>query len=187
MKRVARHEDPIVAVESALATEKGWLLGQIGLIPDCDDDVMDEQKWSSCSWLLMREFAKIHLEQVAERQRAIEAGELSEEDATELSLPTISYYECRQIMTRPDFLEALDHANIISIDVHHHVRPDSMLILRAAVEVVSEEGFDDLLQGVRDRVDEIESLHRTRELTFKDLGEGDLIRLAIDKNGRRLV
>ena len=91
-------------------------------------------------------------------------------------------------MTRPDFLEgrfysshsypslipassALDHANIISIDVDHHVRPDSMLILRAAVDVVQGEGFDELLDGVRDRVDEIESLHRTRELTFKDLEE----------------
>jgi hypothetical protein len=40
-----------------------------------------------------------------------------------------------------------------------------MLILRAAREVVEEEGFDDLLNSVRDRIDAIESLHRTRELT----------------------
>lgn len=40
-----------------------------------------------------------------------------------------------------------------------------MLILHAAREVVNEEGFDDLLDSVRSRVDEIESLHRTRELT----------------------
>jgi hypothetical protein len=25
-----------------LVVEKGWLLGRIGLIQDCDDDVMDE-------------------------------------------------------------------------------------------------------------------------------------------------
>lgn len=43
--------------------------------------------------------------------------------------------------------------------------PDSVLLLHAAAEVVEEEGFDDLLDSVRDRVDEIESLHRTRELT----------------------
>ena len=43
--------------------------------------------------------------------------------------------------------------------------PDSMLILHAAEQVVADEGFDELLDGVRDRVDEIESLHRTRELT----------------------
>ncbi len=40
-----------------------------------------------------------------------------------------------------------------------------MLILQAAREVVEEEGFDDLLDSVRERIDEIESLHRTRELT----------------------
>jgi hypothetical protein len=40
-----------------------------------------------------------------------------------------------------------------------------MLTLQAAIEVVKEEGFEELLNGVRDRIDEIESLHRTRELT----------------------
>lgn len=40
-----------------------------------------------------------------------------------------------------------------------------MLTLQAAREVVMEEGFDELLDGVRERIDEIESLHRTRELT----------------------
>jgi len=44
-----------------------------------------------------------------------------------------------------------------------------MLILRAAREVVEEEGFDDLLDSVRDRIDAIESLHRTRELTVSAL------------------
>lgn len=40
-----------------------------------------------------------------------------------------------------------------------------MVLLRAAIEVVEEEGFDDLLDNVRNRIDEIEGLHRTRELT----------------------
>ncbi|KIJ51319.1 hypothetical protein M422DRAFT_65324 [Sphaerobolus stellatus SS14] len=187
LSKAARQADPIEGAKIALKNETGWLLGEIGLIPDCDDDVMDEQKWSSCSWLLMREFAKLHLEQEEEKQKALEAGEITAEDAAELVLPAIPYYKCRQIMTRPDFLEALDHANIINIDVHHDVRPDSMLILRAALDVVQEEGFDELLDGVRARVDEIESLHRTRELTFKDMEEGDLLRLAVDKGGRKLV
>lgn len=42
-----------------------------------------------------------------------------------------------------------------------------MLILHAARQVVEEEGFDEVLDSVRDRVDEIESLHRTRELTVR--------------------
>lgn len=45
------------------------------------------------------------------------------------------------------------------------MRPDSMLILQAAMEIVEEDGFDDSLDSVRARIDEIESLHRTRELT----------------------
>lgn len=40
-----------------------------------------------------------------------------------------------------------------------------MLILHAAQEVVEQEGFAEILDNVRDRIDEIESLHRTRELT----------------------
>lgn len=79
----------------------------------------------------------------------------------------------------------MDRANIIAIDVsgidshasslivahlyvaqiNHDVTPDSELLLHAAREVVEEEGFDQQLDDVRDRVDEIESLHRTRELT----------------------
>ena len=45
--------------------------------------------------------------------------------------------------------------------------PDSLLLLHAAREVVEEDGFDEQLDDVRDRVDEIESLHRTRELTVR--------------------
>jgi hypothetical protein len=44
-----------------------------------------------------------------------------------------------------------------------------MLILHAAREVCEEEDFDEILDGVRDRIDEIESLHRTRELTVRPL------------------
>jgi hypothetical protein len=61
------------AAKDKLEQEKQWLLSKIGLIPDMDDgqfmtfpfyqniadtlfaDVMDEQKWSSCSWLLLQE------------------------------------------------------------------------------------------------------------------------------------
>jgi len=81
----------------------------------------------------------------------------------------------------------LDRLNIIAIDVsysilvcsipdlipfaqiQHNVRPDSNLILYAAKQVTEEEGFDELLDGVRDRIKEIESLRRTRELTASPL------------------
>ncbi|KAJ6593510.1 hypothetical protein B0H19DRAFT_1205053 [Mycena capillaripes] len=183
INKVARSKDMIEMANHILSVEKAWLCSQIGLIPDLDDDVMDEQKWSSCSWLLLREFVRLRKEQERVRDEAIAAGQLSKDDV-DLPLPTIPYWRCRQIMTRADFLEELDRANIIAIDVQHDVRPDSMLILHAARQVVEEEGFDDILDNVRDRIDEIESLHRTRELTFKDVDAGDKIRLSVDKGGR---
>jgi len=184
LNRVSRSHDIVEMARNMLAIEKGWLLSRIGLIEDCDDDVMDEQKWSSCSWLLLREFVKIRQEQERQQEDAIVNGE--DTPLHNLPLPSIPYYQCRQIMTRADFIEELDRANIISTDINHDVRPDSMLILQAAREVVEKEGFDDL-DSVRARIDEIESLHRTRELTFKDVDSGDRIRLTVDKGGARLV
>ncbi|KAA1470590.1 hypothetical protein DENSPDRAFT_775133 [Dentipellis sp. KUC8613] len=168
LNRVARARDLVGMARHMLDVEKGWLLSQVGLIPDCDDDVMDEQKWSSCTWLLLREFVKIRQEDEKRRDDAVAAGDPSAE-AQDLPMPSLPYYRCRQIMTRADFLEDLDRKNIISIDINHDVRPDSMLILQAAREVVEEEGFDEVLDGVRARIDEIESLHRTRELTVRPL------------------
>ena len=51
------------------------------------------------------------------------------------------------------------------LQINHDISPDSALILRAAEEVILEEGFEELLKSVRERVDEIDGLHRTRELT----------------------
>ena len=53
----------------------------------------------------------------------------------------------------------------MNTQTNHDVTPDSVLLLLAAREVVEEERFDEVLDNVRERVDEIESLHRTRELT----------------------
>lgn len=187
LSKIARAQDVQDAANNILAVETAWLQSQIGLIPDCDDDVMDEQKWSSCSWLLLREFVQQRREDERKRRKAVKSGKLSPDDLDELPLPKIPYYKCRQIMTRPDFLEGLDRANIIAIDTDHNVTPDSLLILRAAQEVVEKSGFNKLLDDVRNRVDEIESLHRTRELTFKDVNAGDRIRVSVDKGNALLI
>ena len=54
------------------------------------------------------------------------------------------------------------------LKVDYNVHPDSTVVLQAASEIVEALGFDEMLDDVRDRVDEIESLHRTRELTVSD-------------------
>ena len=127
------------------------------------------------------------MHQKAEKEREVAVA--NGETVPELALPSIPYWRCRIIMTRPDFLQGalafvggvalsefdraaklkpraeLDRLNIISIDTHLEVRPDSMALLWAAREVVEESDFQEVLDSVRERVDEIESLHRTRELT----------------------
>ena len=50
------------------------------------------------------------------------------------------------------------------LQLHHRVRLDSTLILRAAQRVVSEPGFDEMLDQTRDRVDAIEGASVTVEM-----------------------
>ena len=42
--KVVKSQNMVEYAEHMLAVEKAWLLSQIGLIEDCDDDVMDEVK-----------------------------------------------------------------------------------------------------------------------------------------------
>ena len=89
--KVCRAADMVKHAKHMLAVEKAWLLSQIGLIPDCDDDVMDEQKWSSCSWLLLREFVARHQKEVERIKEAIEKGEVKGEQLDGIPLPRIPY------------------------------------------------------------------------------------------------
>lgn len=47
LNRVSRARDMVDLARHMLAVEKGWLLGRIGLIRDCDDDVMDEVRFAT--------------------------------------------------------------------------------------------------------------------------------------------
>lgn len=49
--KVAKHEDVLKAAQDMVEQETEWLHHRLGLIPDHDDDVMDEQKVSSCSFV----------------------------------------------------------------------------------------------------------------------------------------
>ena len=91
LSRVCKANDMVQEARRMLTVEKAWLLSQIGLIPNCDDDVMDEQKWSSCSWLLLREFVRMRREDERKRDEAVAAGELDPEGLEELPVPKLSY------------------------------------------------------------------------------------------------
>ncbi|KAL8279590.1 hypothetical protein RQP46_007903 [Phenoliferia psychrophenolica] len=192
LSKLARQKDVMKAAEEKVESEKRWLLGRLGLIPDLDDDVMDEQKVSSCSMLLFQEFARLADEAEEENQAALAAvatrlrllppivADDASLDAYDLPymLPAhdvaLDYRRTREVMTRPDYVQDLDHHNILHIDEEHFVRPDSRLMLSVFRSIAAEPDFEDKLSNVRDRVDEIESLHRTSELTVKgppaDLG-----------------
>lgn len=45
---ISRTQDMVECAKQMVHEEKGWLLSQIGLIKDCDDDVIDEQKSVLC-------------------------------------------------------------------------------------------------------------------------------------------
>lgn len=156
--------------------------------------VYSEQKLCTSSWLLLREFVRQYRE--AER-RALADDKLQDDiglpslsyykarqimtrgDFIEGQSDDEVYYVLLTVITE------LDRLNIVSIDVSshpsipaylyiydliqtkHNVKPDSMVLLHAAVEVVESEGFDELLDSVRGRIDEIESFQRTRELTVR--------------------
>ncbi|GAA6002799.1 hypothetical protein JCM10207_007688 [Rhodosporidiobolus poonsookiae] len=189
LSKVVKREDMEEAARDLVDEEKEWLHSRLGLIPDHDDDVMDEQKVSSCSFLLFQHFANLakaseplvaEALKDLERSQPHDGAELAE--ALELDLlnvlpdeldPKVTYREAREVMTRPDYIVDLDAWHIINVDRFHNVRPDSRLMLSAFKAVAAEEDFQEKLDNVCDRINAIESLHRTRELTVKT-GEGDL-------------
>jgi len=100
-------------------------------------------------------------------------------------LPEISLHEARQIMTRADFIQSYDHENIFTINWRAMVRADSVPMQRAFREVCAEPGFDEFLEATLDRISDIESLGRTRELTIKDLWNQGKYQVAMrDAKGR---
>ena len=100
-------------------------------------------------------------------------------------LPEIPLHKAREIMTRADFIQSYDHDNLFTIDSRAMVRADSVPMQNAMREICSWEGFNDHLEGTLDRIGDIESLGRTRELTIKDLWDQGKYKLAMrDYKGR---
>lgn len=100
-------------------------------------------------------------------------------------LPEIPLHEAREIMTRADFIQSYDHENIFTIDSRAMVRADSVPMQRAFQEICEEPNFDKHLEGTLERIGDIESLGRTRELTIKDLWDSGKYQLRLrDYKGR---
>lgn len=92
-------------------------------------------------------------------------------------LPEFPLHRARFIMTRADFIRQHHELSIFAIDSHAMVRADSVPMQRAFNEICAEPGFEKFLEATLDRIGDIESLGRTKELTFKDLWDGGKYKL----------
>lgn len=120
---------------------------------------MDQQKFASSAMVLVKHLVDM------EQEGADECGHYNPEIGHEL--PEVPLYRARQIMTRAEFIQEFDHINIFTIDSKANVRADSVPMQNAFREVCSEPRFAQYLEETLQRISEIESLGRTRELTIK--------------------
>ncbi|KAJ5953206.1 hypothetical protein N7454_000102 [Penicillium verhagenii] len=172
LNRVAKSPDVLQTCREICRAEKTWFLNKCWILGESmDDDVMDQQKFSSAAMVLAK--ALVDLESEMEQSYHPETGHI---------LPEIPLHKAREIMTRADFMQAYDHENIFTIDSRAMVRADSVPMQRAFQEICADEGFDKHLEGTLDRIDDIESLGRTRELTIKDLWDQGKYRVVVKDN-----
>lgn len=159
LNRVAKSSDMLKMCRQINESEKTWFLNKCGILgEEMDDDVMDQQKYASAAMVLAK--ALVDRDKELETNYDDEKGHI---------LPQIPLYIARQIMTRADFIQTYDHDNIFTIDSSANVRADSVPMMNAFKEICSEEGFDEYLEATLNRISAIESINRTKELTFKDL------------------
>ena len=84
-------------------------------------------------------------------------------------LPSFPMHKAQEIMTRSDFIRELDRLNLFTITSTAEVRASSVPMHRAFREICATEGFRGFLRDTLQRIADIESLGRTRELVAKDL------------------
>ncbi|KAL1985495.1 hypothetical protein VTN96DRAFT_7825 [Rasamsonia emersonii] len=175
LNRVAKSEDMMKMCDHICETEKTWFLNRCWILgEDMDDDVMDEQKYSSAAMVLAK--ALVDREKEMEKTYDPEIGHI---------LPQMPLHEARQVMTRADFIQSYDHDNIFTIDSKAMVRADSVPMQNAFREICSQPGFEEHLEKTLDRISAIESLGRTREVTLKDLWDQGKYRIVVrDPRGR---
>jgi hypothetical protein len=175
LSRVAKSRDMLATCDEICRLEKTWFLNQCWILGDeMDDDVMDQQKYASAAMVLAKA--------LVDREKEME--EVYHPDHGHI-LPQIPLHEARYIMTRADFIQEYDAINIFTIDSKARVRADSVPMMNAFREICAQEGFEEHLEATLDRIGDIESLARTREITIKDLWHGGKFLLKTkDKEGR---
>lgn len=159
LARVAKSQNMLQQAQEICDIERTWFLNQCWILgAEMDDDVMDQQKYASAAMVLAKA--------LVDREKDMDS--LYHPDRGHI-LPQIPLHEARYIMTRADFIQSYDAINIFTIDSRAMVRADSVPMMNAFRQVCSQPGFEEHLEATLDRIGDIESLARTRELTVKDL------------------
>lgn len=175
LNRVAKSKDMLATCDQIINVERTWFLNQCGMLGmEMDDDVMDQQKYASSAMLLAH--ALVQLEKELEGQPNPDGSH---------NVPQIPLHKARQIMTRADFIKEYDHINLFTITSAAMVRADSVPMQRAFRDICNEEGFEEYLAATIQRIGDIESLGRTRELVAKDLVLGGKYKLLLKDGERR--
>lgn len=180
--QVALHSNIVKACNEIIDREKTWFLNQCGLLGmDMDDDVMELGKFSTSAMKLMREFVEM------DRGSGSILGGGDPARNEDHRLPELPLWRSRQIMTRADYIQQYDNLNIFTLDAESRVRADSVPMMRAFHEIALQPHFDELLDDTVQRVADIESLGRTREVVMKDLMLGSKYRIRPSGDGTEVV
>ncbi|KAH8729792.1 hypothetical protein BGZ61DRAFT_415659 [Ilyonectria robusta] len=162
LNQVANSPDMVEACDTICEQEKRWFLNQCWILGEEMDPAGEEQQ-DTCTG------AMILARELVRKQQAMQTDGI-----TSNGLPQIPLHEARQIMTKYDWIQRHDHFNIFAIDSNSMVQAGSVAMQNAFKDVCNQEGFDAYLQETLDRLDQLESLGRTREITFKDFqNEGE--------------
>ncbi|KAL6875095.1 hypothetical protein J3F83DRAFT_759708 [Trichoderma novae-zelandiae] len=167
LNRVAKSRDMIRTCDQIKDTEKKWFLNQCWILgSEMDDDVMDQQKWAAAAMTLA--LALVDKEDEMSETYDPVVGHL---------LPTFPFHIAQELMTRADFIRDLDSLNLFTVTSQAEVRASSVPMHLALKEICAEPRFRKHLEDTVQRISDIESLGRTRELVAKDLvlgGEYDI-------------
>ncbi|KUJ14904.1 uncharacterized protein LY89DRAFT_649490 [Mollisia scopiformis] len=176
LNRVAKSKDMLSTCDKIIDTERKWFLNQCWILGmEMDDDVMDQQKYASAAMVLAQ--ALVRLENSLPSTTSLDDGSHI--------IPQIPLHIARQIMTRADFIKDYDHVNLFTITSEAYVRADSVPMQRAFRQICGEEGFDEHLEKTLQRINDIESLGRTREVVAKDLVLGGRYKFLMREGERR--
>ncbi|KAF5701338.1 atpase prokaryote [Fusarium globosum] len=175
LNRVAKSRDMMGTCERIKEIEKKWFLNQCWILgPEMDDDVMDQQKWAAAAMCLAKA--------LVDKEKDMEEHETYDPVVGHV-LPTYPFHIAQQIMTRCDFIRDLDRLNLFSITSEADVRASSVPMHRAFREICAQPDFDKHLEGTIQRIADIESLGRTRELVAKDLVLGGQYEIEHNRKG----